>query len=296
VWGAAISRNPRPTEKEWDVSAITASLFSLPWAQFRRHPTFYLWYDSAYAVASLSAILAMIATGHRGPLNEAHWSYAVLFPAFLYVLIMGHVFIHNASHGNFPKAINRIVGELCGVLVITRFASWEIVHRRHHRYSDDPERDPHPAKRGYWRYALDTLINVEIQLRQSYYDVHGDTPESRRYERWRARLSFVSGTLLALFFYMLIGHMGFLLLFLPASIGAALFVIHFNWCGHNAHRADGEIAPTNLDYGWYWLGNRMFFGIYYHGNHHKMAMLFNPMKMASVAKRRDARDDMQAAA
>jgi fatty acid desaturase len=261
------------------VNAITASLFSLPWAQFRRHPTFYLWYDSFFAAFALGAISLMVATGYEAPLAELQLWHALAFPGALYVLIMAHVFIHNASHGNFPKPINRLVGELCGVLVLTRFASWEIVHRRHHRYSDDPERDPHPAQRGYWRYALDTLINVERQLQQQYFDVYGDTPETRRYERWRARLSFVSGTLLVVFFFFLIGPAGFFTLFLPASVGAALFVIHFNWCGHNAHRAEGKIEPVNLDYGWYWLGNRIFFGIYFHGNHHKMAMIFNPMKM-----------------
>lgn len=260
------------------MSAILTSVTSLPFAQFKRHPTFYLWYDSFFAVAALCGVLAMVTTGFTGLLPEVSWATFALLPGALYVMIMAHVFIHNASHGNFPKAINRIVGELCGVLVLTKFASWEIVHRRHHRYSDDPDRDPHPAERGYWRFALNTLINVELQLRQQYYDVHGDTPETRRYERWRARLSFISGALIALFFFALLGPGGFFLLYLPAFVGAALFVIHFNWSGHNAHRDDYEIAPADLDYGWFWLGNRVFFGIYYHGTHHKLAMLFNPMK------------------
>lgn len=260
------------------MSAILTSVTSLPFAQFKRHPTFYLWYDSFFAVAALCAVLAMVTTGFTGLLPEISWLTLAFLPVAVYVMIMAHVFIHNASHGNFPKAINRVVGEICGVLVLTKFASWEIVHRRHHRYSDDPERDPHPAERGYWRFALNTLINVELQLRQQYYDVHGDTPETRRYERWRARLSFISGALVALFFFALLGPGGFFLLYLPAFVGAALFVIHFNWSGHNAHREGYEIAPADLDYGWFWLGNRMFFGIYFHGTHHKLAMLFNPMK------------------
>src|SRR5690606_5847103 len=154
-----------------------------------------------------------------------------------------------------------------------RFPSWEIVHRRHHRYSDDPERDPHPAERGYWRYAANTIVNVERQLQQQYFDVYGDTPQTRRYEKIRAFVSFASGTLLIVVWFLLLVTGGCFGLFVPASIGAALFVIHFNWCGHNAHTPDQPIAPVNLYHGWYWLGNRLFFGIYYHGNHHKMAML-----------------------
>ena len=274
------------------MSAIKASLTALPFAQFRRHPTFYVWYDAAWAVLALGGIYAIATTGYEGLLSEFHWWNLALLPVAAYVMIMAHVFIHNASHGNFPKPINRIVGELCGALVLTKFASWEIVHRRHHRYSDDAQRDPHPAERGYWRYAINTLINVELQLRQEYYDLHGDTPEARRYERWRSRWSFVSGSMVAVLWFMLFGPVGFFLLYLPAFVGAALFVIHFNWAGHNAHRSDYEIAPADLDYGWFWLGNRIFFGIYFHGTHHKLAMLFNPMKApehmrAPAAKRID---------
>lgn len=285
------------------MSTIRASLTALPWAQFKRHPTFYVWYDAFWAVGALCALLTMILTGFEGLMPEFHLWYLALLPVAAYVMIMAHVFVHNASHGNFPKAINRVVGEICGALVLTKFASWEIVHRRHHRYTDDAERDPHPAAPGYWRYAIHTLVNVERQLRQEYYDLHGDTPQTRRYEVWRSRWSFVSGVLVAVFWFALLGPGAFFMLYLPAFVGAALFVIHFNWAGHNAHRADEyEIAPADLDYGWYWLGNRLFFGIYYHGTHHKLAMLFNPMKApehmrAPAARRIDgSSDEIRAAA
>ncbi|MGE0792261.1 MAG: fatty acid desaturase [Sandaracinaceae bacterium] len=274
------------------MSAITTPLTSLPFAQFRRSSTFYLWYDSFYAVLALCGSLVLIHSGFEGLLPRFEPWMLGLVPVAMYVMIMAHVFIHNASHGNFPRAINRIVGEICGVLVLTKFASWEIVHRRHHRYSDDPERDPHPAERGYWRYAINTLINVELQLRQEYYDNFGDTPETRRYERWRSRLSFVSGSLIVLFLFLLLGPGAFFMLYLPGFVAAALFVIHFNWSGHNAHRADQDIAPADLDYGWFWIGNRIFFGIYFHGTHHRLAKLFNPMKGARrLAKRRALADE-----
>lgn len=259
------------------MSALT-SLTSLPHAQFRRSPTFYLWYDAVWGALALAGAVAMLGSGWEGVLpGFALWHLALL-PVAAYLMIMSHVFTHNASHGAFPKAINRVVGEICGAIVLTKFASWEIVHRRHHRHTDDPEKDPHPAERGYWRFAWNTLFNVERQLRQEYYENHGDTPATHRYERRRALLSFASGLVLGLFWFALLGPSAFFLLYLPAFVGAALFVIHFNWAGHNAHRPEYPITPADLDYGWYWLGNRMFFGIYFHGTHHKLAMLFNPMR------------------
>jgi stearoyl-CoA desaturase (delta-9 desaturase) len=35
---------------------------------------------------------------------------------------------------------------------------------------------------------------------------------------------------------------------------------------------------VNLDGGYYWLGNRLFSGIYYHANHHARPHLFNPRR------------------
>lgn len=275
------------------MSALTATLQSLPYSQFKRISTFYVWYDSFYALAALTATLLLIGAGYHAPLASFHWWHLLLFPPFLYAMIMVHVFLHNASHGNFPRAINRLVGEVFGIVAVIKFASWEIVHRRHHRYSDDPERDPHPAAPGYWRFVWTTLIQVERQLQQSYFDLYGDTPSTRRYELWRARLSTVSGALVTLFWFQLLGASGFLLAFVPASVCAGLFVIHFNWVGHNAHRPGAKIEPVDLDYGWFWWGNRIFFGIYYHGTHHRLSMLFNPMK-ATLASRRATRSETTA--
>lgn len=256
---------------------------TLPFSQFKRFPRFYVVYDAIHLIFALTVIAALQAMGHGIASRFELWHLSLLPPA-TYLMIMTHVFIHNASHGNFPKPINRIVGEICGVIVLSKFASWEIVHRRHHRHSDDPRFDPHPATRRYWPYVVATLINVEKQLQAQYFEIHGDTPATRRYERFRSIFSFVSGVSLAAMWLAVLGAPLFFVVYLPAFVLAALFVIFFNWAGHNAHTESETIEPTNLDSGIFWLLNRMFFGIFYHGNHHKMAMLFNPMKMPSSAR------------
>jgi stearoyl-CoA desaturase (delta-9 desaturase) len=275
---ATDSTSPQGSSPRKDRGVAPGYWTSLPYAQFKRDPYFYLKYDAVHAVLALALIGVLVGKGYEAPAWQP-WMHVLVLPA-AYLTIMAHVLIHNASHGNFPKAINRLVGEICGVIVWTKFASWEIVHRRHHRYTDDPARDPHPAERSYWRYAINTLVNVEKQLQQQYFDEHGDTPETRRREKVRSLWSFLTGATVVAAWVVLLGPALFAFVYLPAFVFAALFVIHFNWAGHNAHVPGAKIEPVNLDTGWFWLGNRLFFGIYYHGNHHRVARAFNPMKLS----------------
>jgi fatty-acid desaturase len=207
-------------------------------------------------------------------------AWALCFPLLCHALILAHAWIHNATHGNFPRAINRAVGEALGAAVITRFASWEIVHQRHHRYSDDPARDPHPVQRSYWRYALFTVVHVEKQLQRCFFDLYGDTPANRAFERKRAWVSYLSNVALLALWFRVLGPWVFGALFVPANVVAALHVIHFNWATHNASSDRGEYGPVNLDRGYFWWGNRLWHGIYFHANHHRRTNAFNPMRVA----------------
>jgi fatty acid desaturase len=261
------------------MAAAPPLLTSLPYSQYSRMPRFYVVYDVAWALAALGLSAALIGSGYQAPVQTWAWWLPLLLPVAIYLAITAHVFIHNASHGNFPKPVNRIVGEICGIVVLSKFASWEIMHRRHHRHTDDPRFDPHPATRRYWPYVLETIVGVERTLQQQYLDLYGDTPENRRYEKVRSVLSFLSGAAIAFAWLVVLGAPVFWVLFMPSFVFAALFVIFFNWAGHNAHSEGATIEPTNLDHGAFWILNRMFFGIFYHGNHHKMARMFNPMNL-----------------
>lgn len=261
------------------VSAITATLTTLPFTQLRRNRYFYLYYDGFYVVLCLMLIALMLAVGHQGLIAEWSHRYWLLMPAVLYAQILCSVFIHNATHNNFPRTLNRVVGELCGIVVLTRFASWEVIHQRHHRFSDDLEKDPHPVVSSYWSFVVKTIVGVEQQLQKIYFDLYGDTPENRRYERIRAYVSYATNILLIVTWYLFLGPWAFFVFFVPASIIGALHLFHFNWSTHNAFSPDHDFRPVNLNHGLYKLGNYLFFGIYMHANHHKRAGLFNPAKM-----------------
>lgn len=255
-------------------------LTSHPIAQFRKNPNFYLLYDGFWFVVCATILAIFAATGFKPLIGEPQWWFAAAFPVLLFCFIWAHLLIHNCTHGNLPKSINRIVGEVLGIIVVVRFASWDIIHMRHHKYSDDRVKDPHPNFPSFWKTVVHTIVNVEKQLFQQYYDTWGDTPANHAKERRRAWMSYGTNIVLVATWLWLLGPWFTVLVFAPANLLAGLFVIHFNWSTHNGESAasESDMRPTNLT-GWqYELGNKLFAGIYSHALHHDRPGIFNPYK------------------
>jgi stearoyl-CoA desaturase (delta-9 desaturase) len=63
-------------------------------------------------------------------------------------------------------------------------------------------------------------------------------------------------------------------------------VSHFNWVTHNGESKANDYHPINIDSGLYWLGNRIWFGLYMHKNHHERANIFNPLHMEAIVAAR----------
>lgn len=258
--------------------ALLPSLVTLPHVQFRKNPSFYLRYDGGWLLVFLAAHALISLTHWKGLVTEVTLWSLVALPFICYAQILCSVFIHNASHGNFPKPVNRVLGEIFGLIVLTRFASWEIVHQRHHQYSDDRDKDPHPLESSYWRYVWKTIVKVEEQLQAYYFELWGKAPEVVRREKIRVYVSYATGIALIALWYRFLGPLGFFVFFVPASVIGILHLIHFNWTTHNALSGTTNFHPVNLDEGFFKYGNLAFFGIYMHENHHKRVNLFNPAK------------------
>jgi len=256
-------------------SSLSRFFTAHPSLLFRKERRFYLAYDATWAVLCVAALAAMARFHVFAVAGRPSWAWLGIFPIAVYLGIAAHLCMHNAVHGSFPRSVNRLVGEVCGFIVIVRFASWVVVHLRHHRWADDRERDPHPNFRSFWKTTLHTVVNVERQLMQEYYDQWGDTAENRAAEAFRARVSYGTNLVLLAAWAVFLGPWAFALIFLPANLLAALFVIHFNWVTHNAGGAE-PFTPVNLDRGYYRIGNFLFAGIYMHATHHQHPHLFNP--------------------
>ena len=265
------------------MSAIVTTLTSLPYTQFRRNRYFYVWNDVFYILLCSAILAAIFQTGWQGFGLAWDWKVLLLLPIAAHIQILCSVWIHNATHTNFPRSINRIVGEICGFVVLTRFAPWEIIHQRHHKYSDDVNDDPHPITpdaKGYWSYLWKTIIGVESQLQRMVFEMFGDTPENRSFEKKRAVLSFsVTYLLLPVTWYFMLGPVVFVMLFVPASLIGFFHLVHFNWSTHNPWSPNDDFLPVNIDSGFFKIGNLIWHGIYFHANHHKNASIFNPSKM-----------------
>ena len=263
-----------------------AVMVTQPSVMFRRNRSFYFLYDSAWLVLLAGLIALMRAVGWSGFDVGWGWHLVPILLGACYIQVLPGVFIHNCTHSNWPRAVNRLVGEICGVIVMTRYASWEILHRRHHKYPDDQENDPHYVGPSFFKFLMETmLINLERNLQQQFFELWGGkTPQNVRREQLRSVVSF--GTMVVLFYawYTALGGPIFFAVFLPSALTGIVHVAHFNWATHDAKNADGEFKPVNLDSGLFWLGNRVCFGLYYHANHHKRANLFNPMKLEQAAR------------
>lgn len=257
------------------MSDLLSFLTAHPSQQFRRNRRFYLAYDSFYAALAVGLIAAKLALGFPALFGapRADWLFAV--PFLLYAVVAAQLSVHNAVHGNFPRAINRLLGEVLGFIVIVRFASWVMVHLRHHRYADDRIHDPHPNFPSFWKTVAHTVVHVERQLMQEYFDLWGDTEENRASEAFRAKVSYATNVLVIAAWLFYLGPWFFGLIFLPINIFGGLFIIHFDWASHNGLRRD-DFRPVNLNRGYFWLGNKIFAGIYMHKNHHERPHLLNP--------------------
>ncbi len=278
--------------------SLKKTLTAHPINQFKKNPRFYLMYDGFWLVVCSALLVLMFVTGFRPVLPGPGWWYAPVFVLLVWAIVWAQVTVHNCTHGNLPRSINRLVGEVLGLIILVRFASWDIVHMRHHKYSDDRERDPHPNFPSFWKTVTHTFVNVEIQLQQQYFDTWGDTPAHRRFERFRAWVSYGTNVVLIACWVWLLGPVFFLAVFFPANVLGALFIIHFNWSTHNGEAATGieDMHPVNLNHGYYAWGNRLFCGIYAHLTHHERPYLFNPARQTNFAAVTRGREQWEQAA
>ena len=207
-----------------------------------------------------------------------------LIPVGLYVAFIVGTLVHNTTHDSMrPKWINRVVGELCGFLLMMGFPGWAITHLIHHQYPDDPERDVHPPlDLSYWQFLDHMGATMARLMTKNYFDIWGTAPKYKRiWKGVQVSAPFVRYARV-LFLFLLLGPSWFIFLYMPLKLLAVFMYAHFNYFTHRP-LGKNQFEILNLNEGIsYKLLNLVTFGSYFHKNHHKNPSLFDPRKLKTA--------------
>ena len=255
-----------------------------------------------FFVQTLLAVIACAVLWHvrqSHPMNFefSWWQPPVLMLLGIYVGGLSAVWIHNATHHSFPnKFLNSVCGNMAGMHQLWSFSGWRLIHLVHHHYSDDVEHDPHPPRgRTFGRFVLDMFVQSSFTISRRYRE-HWKEHRARTLilQRVTMIMLLTMASLLLIMWYLLLGPVGFLFFYLPSLAFNHWFFASINYYCHPADE-NGVTAATNLTKGLYYkIANQIWHGIYYHGNHHRKPMLFNPSKM--VARTRNSQPEIEAEA
>lgn len=225
----------------------------------------YSWHDASFYDFEFSPIRAII--------------YVILG---IYVGGLSAVFIHNATHNSFPnKFLNEIAGQLAGIHQLWGFMGWRIIHLFHHQYSDRNDRDPHPPKgKSFGQFLRGMFVLSSRSISARYREQWGVNTRTWILHTGVMVLFHIMAVCYLLFWFFLLGTEGFIFFYIPSLIWNHVMFAHINYFCHPADPQTGETKATNLNETLYHkVANAIWFGIYFHGNHHKKPSLFNPGKM-----------------
>lgn len=221
--------------------------------------------------------------------NVSAW-HLLLIPFGIYIGGVSAVFIHNASHGSFPnKWLNEICGHLAGFHQLWGFMGWKLIHLVHHHYSDNDEMDPHaPSGMGFWEFSKVMFIKSSRLITKRYQDHWGNGTRTQLLQKATVILFIALVTTNLTAWLLLIGPVGMVFFYIPSYIANHMLFVDINYTAHPKNPQTGITAAANLDNNLYYkIANFCWFGIYYHGNHHRKPLLFNPKYMpVRTGKRR----------
>lgn len=223
-----------------------------------------------------------------------------LIPLGLYFGGLSAVWMHNASHGSFKsRFINELCGYVSGIHQLWGYMGWKLIHLVHHHYSDVPDMDPHaPGNMSFWQFARVMFIKSSARISERYREHWGNTAQTRLLQ---SIVLVIFGAMAAanlMVCYLLLGPAGFVFFYIPSMISNHLLYVDINFSAHPKDEA-GQTAAANFnDTLYHKLANLMWFGIYFHGNHHRKPHLFNPRYMPVSQRRRRAetQDDTESMA
>lgn len=221
-----------------------------------------------------------------------------LVPLGVYFGGLSAVWMHNASHGSFKNRMaNDVCGLIAGVHQLWGFMGWKLIHLVHHHYSDVPDMDPHaPGNLTFWQFARVMFVKSSARISERYREHWGNTPQTHFLQRLGLAVFAAMAVANLTLCYLLLGPEAFVCFYIPSYIANHLLYVDINYTAHPKD-ANGNTAAANFNHTLYYkLANFFWFGIYFHANHHRKPLLFNPRYMPARAARKQREDDTSMAA
>ncbi len=238
---------------------------------------------STQVALTLAACAALYAY-HSPEFYQLHlsWWDIGLIPLGIYVGGVSAVFIHNATHNSFPwKWLNETCGYLSGIHQLWGFMGWKLIHLVHHQYSDNVDMDPHPpGELSFWQFTRQMFLHSSRKISARYREHWGDNLQTHRLQKTVTILFPIMAFSNLLMWYLLLGPAVFVFFYIPSYISNHLLFVGVNYTAHPKDPATGDSKAANLnEKPFHKVANFFWFGIYFHGNHHRRPQYFNPRHM-----------------
>ena len=149
--------------------------------------------------------------------------------------------VHDATHRSLSKVkvLNDGLGWMCGVPLLSPFSAFRYMHLTHHKYTNDPERDPDYWSGGGHKWTL--LLRWLTQDLHYYYIALKVTRE--RPLGWVAATWIGAIAINGPVFYLLFSGYAYetiTLILIPSRIAVAILAATFDWLPHDPHEVESR--------------------------------------------------------
>jgi beta-carotene hydroxylase len=215
----------------------------------RRHMGFVAWPTVIMTASALAAAAASSAAALMG-----WWPYwaAMLFNAYMFLMLfMGvHEALHRGISGDDKRYLwlNDLVGWVCGMVTLIPYRGYDVMHMVHHRYTNDPDRDP-----DYWCKSNSPILLVArfFTLTPHYVwkmtdlGFHKQPGTRRKFWISAAHHSTAWGLFIAGFWGGW-AYQVFMLWLAPTILNVAFIAVIFNWLPHRPHNSQERYTDSSV--------------------------------------------------
>ena len=203
------------------------------------------------------------------------WAAAIVNYLAIYSI---YTVLHEAVHGNIsgnpkgPTSLDKWVGRVAGFFIIVPYSAHETIHLTHHKYTNDPDRDPdhHVNGQGFWSIlgrCMTVTIFYLVYCRQHWHQA------KMRKAFWVSLWAFIqTGLILVVLGYFYGWQLPVIGYLLPAIFAVPTLAFLFDWIVHIPHEDKSRFRNTNVYEGKAsWLDRLYTWATLqqnYHGIHH----------------------------